>query len=152
LGLIAAGVSILLMTWFGWSFANFGVARTFRSPADTSVNYGADAYKGSTIAKIGGNIFDSIVPHVLRDPDLVHTFDQPNRSGYVRDNAFIVYQSTMVCAMGSIGGLVAIWLLIRALRRRGIGGERQFWLLLIGFIVAWDSRWWASAIASAAHS
>src|SRR5262249_31079713 len=115
LGLIAATVSLLLLTWFAWSFATYGVAATFRAPAETSITYGPP-YPGSAVERILGNVIDSIIPHALHDSSVLRTFTQPNSAGYLRDTMFVAYQSTMVLAMGCIGGPLAIWYLIRAWR------------------------------------
>jgi hypothetical protein len=64
----------------------------------------------------------------------MHFFDQPNVAGYVRDNSFIIYQATLVVAMGIFGGPLVVWFLIRALRRSR-GAVRNFWLALIAFSV-----------------
>ena len=129
LGTIAALCGALLFTWFGWSLAVYGAHTTFA--ANTSV---ADTarYRGSNLEKIAGNLFDSVVPAILRDPALAHNFDQPNPAGVLRDNAFIVYQTNLIFGMGAVGGPLVVCLLVGVLlRKRDSGPERSFWLMLV---------------------
>jgi hypothetical protein len=112
----------LLATWFAWSAAVYGVKNTAAS--NTSVT-SSQSYQGSTMGKIAGNVADSLVPHLLRDPKLAQFFDQPNDLGYLRDNLFLSYQGNLIFSMGAIGGPVVLWLLFRRLRR-------GFWLWMIG--------------------
>jgi hypothetical protein len=129
-GAIAGLCGLLLATWFGWSLAVYGAHATAAS--NTAV-MDAQKYRGSAVEKIAGNLFDSAVPRILRDPDgALRTFDQPNPAGFIRDNAFIVYQTNLVFGMGATGGPLAVLLLLGLWRRKsGAGAERSFWLLLI---------------------
>jgi hypothetical protein len=101
---------------------------------NTSVAYGPKDENGYVL-KSFANLFDSIVPHVLRTPGLMHAFDQPSALGYVRDNSFVIYQTGLVFAMGIFGGPLVIWYLVRALRSSQ-GALRNFWLALIAFSVS----------------
>jgi len=134
LGILAGMTAAPLAAWFAWCFGSFGVQGTLSAMANTSFAYG-QTYQGSYLMKSLANLLDSIVPHVLRGAWLVQAWGQPNTLGYVRDNAFIVYQTSLIFTMGCIGGPLAIWWLVRALRRRG-GGKRTFWLALIPYSVA----------------
>jgi hypothetical protein len=129
--LAAIGVcsGLLLATWFGWSLRTYGSHTTFAS--NTSVT-SAQKYQGSAIMRIGGNMLATLVPAIVRDPDALDVFDQPNKLGGIRDNAFIIYQANLIFAMGLFGGPLVIYLLYRVFRRGKRGGiERGFWLAFI---------------------
>jgi hypothetical protein len=128
---ITIACALLLFTWFGWSIAVYGVKPTFAS--NTSITPQTQ-FQGSNLAKIAGNVFDSIVPRISYDPAQVHVFDQPYAPAVVRDNVFLLYQTNLILSMGLIGGPLVVWFAIAALRGgKGLGGERNFWLMLIGF-------------------
>lgn len=130
---IGAACSLMLATWFGWSLSAYGFKGTFES--NTSVT-SSRAYPGSNFEKIAGNLADSILPVVLLHPDRFQQFNQPTRSGVIRDVFFISYQANAVLNMGITGGLVALWLLASSLRKPpGTAAERNFWLALIPFCV-----------------
>jgi hypothetical protein len=131
LAVIGGACGLLLATWFGWSIAVYGIHDTFAS--NTSVTSGAQ-YPGSTLAKIGANLFDTAVPAIFRDPDALSMFDQPNTAGKLRDNFFAIYQTNLIFGMGLIGGPLALWLFCRAVRR-AVGRESRFWLYLAPFVV-----------------
>jgi len=134
LAIIGATSGALLFTWFGWSMAVYGTKPTFTS--NTSVT-SSKQVKGSNLAKIVGNTFDSVVPRIAYDPSQVHLFDQPYAPAVVRDNIFLLYNTNLVLSMGLIGGPLIVWFVIAALRRkpaaRSGGRERTFWLLLVPF-------------------
>ncbi len=134
LGAITIVCGLLLFTWFGWSIAAYGVKPTFTS--NTSITPTMQV-QGSNLAKIAGNVFDSIVPRISYDPVQVHLFDQPYAPAVVRDNVFLLYQTNLILSMGLIGGPLVVWFVVAAFRgRKGLGGERNFWLMLIGFSLA----------------
>ncbi len=128
--LAAIGIAcvLLLATWFGWSIKTYGARATFAS--NTSIT-SAQAYQGNAVAKMAANLYDTVVPPLLRDPESSSAFRQPNEMANVRDDAFIVYQANMIFGMGLIGGPFVLWLLYRALRRPDASPERGFWLVLI---------------------
>jgi len=133
LAIIAASCGALIATWFGWSIATYGVNATFAS--NTSIT-ASQAYQGGTLGKIAGNIIDTFVPHFLRGEALAHFFDQPNRTALLRDHIFIVYQVQLLLTMGIIGGVLVVWLLVKAFRRRWRHpSERTFWISLIAVTV-----------------
>ena len=121
----------LLATWFGWSIATYGVTPTLASNSSVT---SAQGLPGSNLAKIVGNVMDSIVPRILYMPGAMHTFDQPYQPGMVRDNFFLLYQTNLVFSMGLIGGPLVVWGVLLLLRKQG--DERAFWLMLIGFSLA----------------
>lgn len=128
---IAIVCGLLLFTWFGWSIAAYGAKATFTS--NTSLTPQSQ-FEGSNLAKIAGNVFDSIVPRISYDPAQVHLFDQPYAPAVVRDNIFLLYQTNLILSMGLFGGPLVVWSVVAAFRGgKGLGGERNFWLMLIGF-------------------
>jgi hypothetical protein len=134
LACIATAGAGLILTWFGWTIASYGLQGTFMAPVNTSVAYGAQS-NGGFLLKSLANLVDSIVPHVLRSSSLIHTWDQPNAAGYLRDNLFVIYQTSLIFSMGLIGGPLVVWFLIGWFRRAS-GEVRNFWLALLGFSVA----------------
>jgi hypothetical protein len=133
LSAIALSCGLLLGTWFGWSIVTYGPGVTFGS--NTSVT-SAQSYGGSTPGRIASNIYHSVVPGIVREPSIVHYFDQVDFSGFIRDNAFIFYESNVIFSMGLVGGPLALWLLYRYRRRGGVRGpERHFWAALIPFCI-----------------
>jgi 4-amino-4-deoxy-L-arabinose transferase-like glycosyltransferase len=131
LAAIAIACALLLSTWFGWSMAVYGAKPTFAS--NTSIT-ATKQIQGSNLAKIAGNVVDSIVPRVSYDSAKAHVLDQPYAPAVVRDNVFLLYQANLILSMGLLGGPLAVWFAIAAFRSgKGLGGERNFWLMLIGF-------------------
>jgi hypothetical protein len=122
-----AGISALpLLAWLGWSIVTYGVNDTFAS--NTTVT-STRQYQGDPAGKFFGNLFDSLVPAVLRDPSVVQTFNQPNRAGALRDNAFAFYQPNLIFGMGLVGGPLVLSFLYAAWeRRKNSGPEGRFWL------------------------
>ena len=132
LAAIALCCGLLLATWFGWSIKQYGVHATLAS--NTSVT-SSQQYAGSTAGKIAGNLWDTIVPPILRDPGALAMFDQPNQWGELRDDFFSLYQTNLVFALGLIGGPFVLWLLYRELRRSRSPAERRFWLTFIPVMI-----------------
>lgn len=131
ISIIACVCGLLLLTWFGWSLAIYGPHDTLAS--NTSITSSAQ-YQGSTLVKIAGNLFDSVVPAIFRSPGALDAFDQPNPAGKLRDNFFVIYQTNLIFGMGLVGGPLACWLFFRAIRKPATG-ERRFWLYLVPFVV-----------------
>jgi hypothetical protein len=129
LSAIALSCALLLATWFGWSIATYGMHTTFGS--NTSVT-AAQSYGGSTPGRIAANLYHSLAPGIVRDPSSAHYFDQIDVYGFIRDNAFIFYESNVIFSMGLVGGPLVLWLLYRYWRRGGVRSpERRFWAALI---------------------
>jgi 4-amino-4-deoxy-L-arabinose transferase-like glycosyltransferase len=129
LSIAAAAGGALLASWFAWSIAVYGVRGTFLS--NTAVTAAAKV-EGSNTAKIAANLFDTLVPFPLRNDAPVIFLNQPSRMGWLRDGAFLIYQTNVIFAMGAIGGAVVLYLLYLAYRRRR-SGEGSFWLMLAPF-------------------
>ncbi len=133
LGLIAVSCGLLLATWFAWSIKAYGVHDTFES--NTSVS-SSQSYEGSTAGKIAGNMLATVLPAILHNPDSLSMFDQPNKWGELRDNAFVVYQTNLIFGMGLAGGPFVLWLLFSAFRKPAAAApERGFWLAFLPIIV-----------------
>ena len=67
-----------------------------------------------------------MVPRILRDYDGARqAFDQPNLAGFIRDNAFIVYQTNLIFGMGAVGGPLVVWLLLGLLPRKAAAPARN---------------------------
>ena len=111
---IAVACGLLLLTWFGWSLAVYGAEGTLLS---NSTVKSSQQYPGSTLAKISLNLFDTVVPNLLRNPDELRILDQPSAIGLLRDRMFALYQLNLLFNMGLVGGPLVLWLLYRTLRR-----------------------------------
>jgi len=114
LAAIAGTCGLLVGTWLIWSMAIYGVRGTLLSNTTVTLS---QQYEGSTVEKICSNIFDSIVPVVVRDPTLLERFDRQREAGKVRDDWFVFYQVNAIFGMGLVGGPLILWLVYRALRR-----------------------------------
>lgn len=102
---IAAGAGfVLLVTWFGWAFATYGVAGTLAT--NTAVTTVATDLS-SQIGRMVLNLRDTLVPHFLRslDPALIA---QTSPWGYARDWFFQNYQLNLLLALGSTAWLVVL--------------------------------------------
>jgi hypothetical protein len=154
---ITAICGLLLGTWLFWSLAVYGPGLTFTSNSTVTLS---QQYAGGTGEKIAANLFDSVVPVVVREPSLLDRYDGQRTAGKLRDWFFVFYQVNLIFGMGLVGGPLVVWLAYRALRRKrkreperkagrppargkrpavkvppavtGVSPERQFWLILIG--------------------
>jgi hypothetical protein len=126
--LVASGV--LLATWFGWSATVYGRQTTFAS--NTSVT-ASQQHQGQNVRKIRSNMWNSIVPYVVRHHAFWFT-DQPTRAGILRDNLFGVYQTNAIFSMGLIGGPIVLWYLLWHFRPSYFRkGQCSFWLAMVPF-------------------
>ncbi len=127
--LAMAGGAIVLATWFAWSIHTYGVHETFSS--NTSVALAA-ASNESAASRIAGNLSDSIVPVLWRDPTSFNAnFAQASRQGAWHDYTFSLYQHNLILGMGSLAGaviavMVGRLLLGRQLPRRVVVFWRWF--------------------------
>lgn len=133
----AALAGVLLSTWFAWSlsaYANQGTQASHRA-----VQKFSEQSLSANLGIAAGNAVTSVVPPPLRPSSrtFAETFRQESRAGLVRDYAFLSYQQTLVAAMGSVGGLVVLWLLggFLCFGRGGARGSRAdelwFWRLFV---------------------
>ncbi len=133
LATIASVCGLFLATWFGWSIATFGAHETFAANG-TAIQY---EQHGGDLVRIAANLFDSIVPVVLRNRFLLYGFSPEGRVGAIRDQLFVFYQTNLIFSMGLVGGPLVLWLLYGLFRRPSRpGAERSFWLAMIPFCVA----------------
>ena len=128
---VAAVCTLLLGTWIGWAVATYGVRATFGSNTTT---VGAGAMTATqNLAKIGGNLVASVVPHPLRIgwAEFSTTFVQPNPWGLLRDYFFTIVQTNLLFGLGSLAWLAVLWLLWRQRRAGAAAGEWWFWIWLV---------------------
>ena len=133
-GRMAAGCTLLLGTWIGWALFTYGPAVTFGS---NTTAVGASAMTtAQNLAKIGGNLVTSVVPHPLRIgwTEFTGTFVQTNPWGVLRDYFFMMVQTNLLLGLGSLGWVAVGWVLWRQRRAGGQEGraERWFWFGLAG--------------------
>jgi hypothetical protein len=131
----AAVVTLVLLPWFAWSVAAYGTRTTLGSNT-TVAGIGAVSLE-QNLARTGTNIVNSIVPHPLRAAGrrYVAEWFQPQKStlGYVRDYTFLIYQVNAAGALGSVGGLVALYLVYRRCRGAPVRAraEVRFWIAFV---------------------
>lgn len=127
---IALSCGLLLGTWICWSIPVYGARETFAS--NTSVT-SSQQYEGNALEKVAGNLYDTLVPAVAREPSLLRMPGQPSLAGRLRDMAFVFYQLNAIFGMGLVGGPLVLLLLYRAFRGNlsRTSRERQLWLALI---------------------
>jgi 4-amino-4-deoxy-L-arabinose transferase-like glycosyltransferase len=123
----------LLGTWVVWSLIMYGPDVTFAS--NTTIHDSSAMSLAENAKKIGWNCFYSIVPHPFH-MDLrrfQHEFAQPNPWGMVRDYVFLCVQTTLVAAMGFLGGLVVLFQLGKTTFKAAgvVRDQRLFWLAFI---------------------
>ena len=124
----------LVATWFAWSLAHFGLRVTLG--ANTTVVESGLLGWTANLRKIVFNIFYTVVPHPVHVgwDGFLRDFYQPNAWGLARDYVFMLLQTNLVLAVGSVAGPVVLWLLVRAARRPVSGRPREF-------------RFWAAFVA-----
>ena len=135
-GLLLATVpsALLLATWFSWSLHVYGVAGTFAS--NSTVTESEKLGFTGNLLKVGENIFNTLVPHLLRPGHLVHL--KTNGLRQVIDNLFYLYQVNLPFSMGSVGVVLIALLFVRGLRAKALGqlrSERRFWLAFVLAVV-----------------
>jgi len=116
---------LLLATWLAWALLSFGLSRTATS--NTAVGDSRGLGVAGNAAKIAWNVVDTVIPHPLRTLP-ADAIARQERAGYVRDFAFLIYQTNVLAAMGSVGGVLAVVL--------WIGGARKRWRTDTGFWAA----------------
>jgi hypothetical protein len=120
----------VLALWFGWSLTTLGAHETFlTNPSVTS----SDAQHGDQLAKIGGNLFDTIVPHFLRPLDGL-LIAQRSPWGAWRDWFFQCYQVNLLFAFGSVAW-VALGRELIARAKDATVTERRLGVSLIAAVI-----------------
>jgi hypothetical protein len=127
----AAVVTGLLASWFAWSLAVYGMKITLGS--NTAVTDSRQLSLAGNLVKIGHNLICTLVPYPLWRPmsDFQTWCDQPNAFGFVRDYFFLLYQQNLMLALGAAGGMAAVILLVRQLRRTD-RPQSRFWMNVVG--------------------
>ncbi len=114
---------LLLATWLGWACATYGMSTTLTS--NTSVGETRKLSAAANVAKSALNVVDTLVPHPLRGTAL-EGFRQESALGYLRDYVFLICQTNLILSIGSVAGVLAIALALRA---------RRFWRSFVPFVV-----------------
>jgi hypothetical protein len=132
--LIGALCSALLSTWFLPSVIKYGIHDTFGSNT-TATSFGKSSIVHNA-RKIAYNVVSTTIPHpfLLTARQLDFFISQPSRLGYVRDYAMSIYLGNAVFCMGSLGGLLILYLLFRAARGDS-GGAYSFRIFWITFVL-----------------
>jgi hypothetical protein len=104
----AAVAGGLLSTWFGYALAGWGFAGTFLS--NTAVADAAGLGVGGNAVKVARNVYFTLVPYFLRGTPLSDVA-QARFAGFVRDAAFVAYQTNLLVMPGLIGGPLVLGLL-----------------------------------------
>jgi hypothetical protein len=137
LGLTTLLCTLLLATWFYWAREQFGTGRAFGSNTTMQEFQNPETSWPAKLGNMAHNVFVSVVPHPLQLPKAKfdQVFAQHGALGYLRDYVFLIYQVNCIFAMGSVGGALVLYLLGRAVLRRGSDARAgpRFWLLLVGF-------------------
>ena len=137
---LATAGGTLLATWFFWSILTYGLPSTFGS--NTTAKSVLET-PGSRTAKIlttfEANLVHTVVPHPFRSDIAPDAFAQPNPEARLRDQAFLIYQTNLILAMGLVGGplVLVFWFREfwsrRTTQGRSARSETRFWFTLVLF-------------------
>ena len=134
MGILLLCAAAALGPWLAWSLAHYGGA-TFT--ATSTYADAADKGAAENLGKIGRNIRNSLVPHLMRGVEMEALNEGPSWGG-IRDAAFKLYQSNLIFGFGSLG-LILILVSLLSRSRRGEAGERPpgaaFWLSFLAFTI-----------------
>jgi hypothetical protein len=128
----AAGLgALVLLPWMAWSMVAYGTGATVAS--NTTVAGVAAVSAADNVARTGTNLVNSVVPHPLRAAGREYMqkyLEQKSTLGWLRDWAFLIYQVNAAGALGSVGGLLALYLVGRRWRAAPPRArpELRFWL------------------------
>ncbi len=105
---LAAGLTsaAILATWLAWALHAYGAAGVFL--ANTAVADRSTLDAGGQLARVGGNLFRTLVPHFLR-PDDWRNFAQSYAWSALRDRGFLLYQTNLWFAIGSVTAPALLW-------------------------------------------
>ena len=119
---------VVLGSWFAYSVSAFGKGTV---TSTTSYFEAAGFTAVQNLSKIAGNIFDTLVPSLLRGVE-VQGFGPRLFWGPLRDAAFRLYQFNLVFGLGCLGAILLVLGLLGARKRTPVNdrAERTFWLLL----------------------
>ncbi len=123
----ATGATIMA-TWLAWSIQAYGWRATFAS--NTAVTSAGQFTALGNVEKVGSNLFHSLLPHPLfRIAAKEVLLDPRDALSYWRDYTFLIYQTNIIIAMGSIGGILIVGMLVASMLRKDTPGpQRKFWL------------------------
>lgn len=119
----AGSGAAVLATWFGWTFATYGLRGTLLSNSSVTA---LKAEQGSWILKIALNLRDTLVPHFLRPLDTT-LIAQASFWGRTRDEFFQLFQLNLFFACGSVAWLAMVVALVPAWRA-STRFDRRWWL------------------------
>jgi hypothetical protein len=105
--------------WLAFALDHFGIAGTFLT--NSTVAWNAGLGKTELLVRGLGNLFATLVPHVLRDVRPLWVQDYGPSAA--RDFAFLIYQVSLPALMGSVGWLAITWMLARGAFRRVQAGD-----------------------------
>jgi len=125
-GLAALAGTMVLATWFGWSFSIEGIRGTLLT--NTSITEKA-ADSMAQLQVVTLNIRDTLSPHFLRDLN-TQLVEQQSSLGRVRDWFFQIYQINFFFAFGSLAWLA---IAIRLIKQRHCAPTTRayFWMAFI---------------------
>ena len=126
--------ALVLLPWVAWSMTAYGTGATVSS--NTTVAGVAAVSAADNVARTGTNLVNSVVPHPLRAAGRQYIqkwFEQKSTLGWARDWTFLIYQVNAAGALGSVGGLLALYVFGRRWRTapRRARPELRFWLAFV---------------------
>ncbi len=127
LALIAVSTAILL-TWFGWSIATYGLQITLAS--NTTVGDYEKSTLGTSLGRFGQNLLTTLIPHPLRTIPPGQFPGAADPVGKWRDSLFLLYQHCLTTMFGILGWLGVVYWWWQD-RRRYNPPQRRFWLALV---------------------
>lgn len=122
--------SAILLTWYGWVLARYGLQILLASN-NTIQLHGAQTFP-QVCMKIARNFVWTIFPHPFLWSSGV--YEQANRLGFVRDYLFLLYQSNLFLVTGSATGIAAAVIAYRLLRLKGHRGPLVYTCMALGAI------------------
>jgi hypothetical protein len=124
--------ALLLATWFGWSWTNYGLAATVLS--NTAVTEAAVSSPSRLVAEKLGNVVTSLLPLPLREPAYFSREPYVSPAKRLDQHFYMFYQLTLPFAFGFAGSVILPWTLGRkysASRRKGPSTDRRFWAVFV---------------------
>lgn len=123
---------VLIGSWLGWSAYHYGVRNTLGS--NTTVTDSQNLTLVQNLTKIRGNLGSSLIPHPLRMSSGQWEslgLQQTNPLGWWRDFFFLIYQTNLFFAIGSVLGMFVLgWSVWQLRRPQGEWAWRGFLIYL----------------------
>ena len=126
---------LLFMTWLGWSLWAYGTSMTFLS--NSTVIAASEYNSFENIAKILKNVSNTFLPHFLSGVD-ISALDQTSSTGFLRDYVFLLYQTNLFFAVGTLGSLFIVLFLLKRDCLMSRPSEEGFFiacLAAVGFVL-----------------